>query len=204
MNKRQEQALKTKQKLLDTAADLIIKGNFHSLSIEDITKASGCAKGTFYIYFQNKEQISYEACLSLFKNIAVRMKQMKNKSFTERLQHYFSSFMVEVERLGINACREWIRNTADPKQSLEKTENSKWQFDVQMLRQILKQAVADKELLPETPVELLTHIIISELYGMMICWCMSDGLFEPRDWTEKFFQTQFIPVLRNYLFNKEN
>ena len=199
MTKRQENALKTRQKLLDTTVDLIINGDFHTLNVEDITKACGCAKGTFYTYFKNKQQISCEVCRKLFDQIALRMQQMKDKTFLERLEHYFESFMVEVERYDINICREWIRNVIDPKVADEEWDNTKWQFDIKMLQDILKQAVKDKELKPDTPIELITHIIISELYGMMTCWCMSDGVFEPKDWTNKVFKAQVEPMLKPYL-----
>ena len=202
MNKRQECALRTRQKLLDTATDLIIKVDFHSLNIEDITKACGCAKGSFYTYFKNKQQISCEVCRKLFDQIAQRMQQMKDKTFSERLEHYFESFMVEVERYDINICREWIRNVIDPKVADEQWDNTKWQFDIKMLQDILKQAVKDKELKPDTPIELITHIIISELYGMMTCWCMSDGVFEPKDWTNKVFKAQVEPMLKPYLMGE--
>lgn len=199
MTKRQENALKTRQKLLDTATDLISSGDFHSLNIEDITKACGCAKGTFYIYFKNKEQISYEACRNMFNRIEARMQQMTDRSFLERLAHYFDSFMVEVERYGINVCREWIRCVIDPNLSSEDVDNTKWQFDVNMLNKILEQAVKKGELKKDTPVSLLTHMIICGLYGMMTCWCMSDAKFEPKDWTNQFFDTGVKPVLNKYL-----
>ena len=202
MTKRQENALKTRQKLLDTTVDLIINGDFHTLNVEDITKACGCAKGTFYTYFKNKQQISCEVCRKLFDQIAQRMQQMKDKTFLERLEHYFESFMVEVERYDINICREWIRNVIDPKVADEEWDNTKWQFDIKMLQDILKQAVKDKELKPDAPIELITHIIISELYGMMTCWCMSDGVFEPKDWTNKVFKTQVEPMLKPYLLGE--
>ena len=199
MNKRQECALRTRQKLLDTATDLIIKGDFHSLNIEDITKACGCAKGSFYTYFKNKQQISSEVCRNMFNQIAVRMQQMKDKTFLERLEHYFESFMIEVERYDINICREWIRGVIDPNLSPEDTDVTKWQFDVDMLQKILEQAVEHRELKKDTPVTVLTHMIICELYGMMTCWCMSDGVFEPKDWTNKVFKAQVEPMLKDYL-----
>ena len=204
MTKRQENALKTRQKLLDTTVDLIINGDFHTLNVEDITKACGCAKGTFYTYFKNKQQISCEVCRKLFDQIAQRMQQMKDKTFLERLEHYFESFMIEVERYDITICREWIRKVLDPKTSDEEWDNTKWQFDIKMLQDILKQAVKDKELKPDAPIELITHIIISELYGMMTCWCMSDGVFEPKDWTNKVFKAQIVPLLQNYITKRES
>ena len=202
MTKRQEDALKTKQKLLDFATDFIMRGDFNNLKVEDITRACGCAKGTFYVYFKNKEALSCEICRDLFNRIAIRLQQMKNKNFIERMEHYFVSFMQEVERYGINICREWIRNVIDPKVAGDGWDNSKWQFDIDMLREILNQAIRDNELKQDTPVDLLTYIIISELYGMMTCWCMSDGIFEPKDWTASIFKTQMIPVFEKYIKGK--
>ena len=191
MTKRQEEALKTRQKLLDKATDYIVSGDFSDIKVEDITKACGCAKGTFYVYFKNKEAICCEICRNLFSRIVLRMEQMKDKPFLTRLEHYFVSFMVEVERYGINVCREWVRIVIDPKGNKNGWDNTKWQFDTDMLRDILTKAVKNNEL--------LTHTIICELYGMMTCWCMSDGVFEPKDWTKKFFKIQVQPMLKDYL-----
>jgi hypothetical protein len=41
------------------------------------------------------------------------------------------------------------------------------------------------------------------LYGMMTCWCMSDGFFEPQEQTQAFFKTQIKPMLDKYLVRKE-
>ena len=199
MTKRQEEALKTRQKLLDKATDYIVSGDFSDIKVEDITKACGCAKGTFYVYFKNKEAICGEICRNLFSRIVLRLEQMKDKPFLTRLEHYFVSFMVEVERYGINMCREWVRIVIDPKGNKNGWDNTKWQFDTDMLRDILTKAVKNNELKKNTPVDLLTHTIICELYGMMTCWCMSDGVFEPKDWTKKFFKIQVQPMLKDYL-----
>ncbi len=68
-----------------------------------------------------------------------------------------------------------------------------------MLENILQKAVLNKELKKDTPVELLTHIIITQLYGMMTCWCMSDGIFEPKEWTKKFCEAQIKKILEEYI-----
>ena len=69
MTKRQENALKTRQKLIDTAEDLLKANGFNALCVEDITKAAGVAKGTFYVYFKHKEDIVSEICRGYFKEI---------------------------------------------------------------------------------------------------------------------------------------
>ena len=87
----------------------------------------------------------------------------------------------------------------DPNNVPDNKDGQKWKYDFEMLKSILEDAISNGELKKDTPVELLTHIIISELYGMMTCWCMSDGKFEPLEWTHKFCKIQLRPILKPYL-----
>ena len=199
MTKRQENALKTRQKLINTAEDLLKSNGFNALCVEDITNAAGAAKGTFYVYFKHKEDIIAEICRGYFKEIEDEISGMSDSDLIEKLSLYFDNFMKAVELYGINICREWIRGSIDPKTAPDNTDMSKWQYDVDMLKNILNNAIKNKELKENTPVELLTHLIISELYGMMTCWCMSDGVFEPKDWTQRFSEFQLKAILNDYL-----
>lgn len=204
MSARQENALKTRQKILDAAAMLMIKNEFDELNIDEITRTCGVAKGTFYTYFKHKNDVIFEICRSLFAQIEAHMREMKDKNIIERLAYYFDSFMNEIERHGINICRVWIKGVIDPNKAPKNYDSKKWQYDVDMLRNILNTAIQHKELKEDTPIELLTHLIISQLYGMMTCWCMSDCKFEPREWTHKFTEIQLKPILEKYIINKEN
>ena len=199
MTKRQENALKTRQKLLDTAEKLLKTNGFAALSVEDITNQAGVAKGTFYVYFKHKENIISEICRGYFKQIESEISEMKDKSIVEKLSLYFDNFMKAVELYGIHICREWIRASVDPDTAPDNTDMTKWQYDVEMLKNIITKAIENGELKENTPVELLTHIIISELYGMMTCWCMSDGSFEPKDWTKGFADFQLKAILEDYI-----
>ena len=48
MNKRQISARNTRKKLIETALNLLRDKGFDSINVEEITKAAGVAKGTFY------------------------------------------------------------------------------------------------------------------------------------------------------------
>ncbi|MDY6382483.1 MAG: TetR/AcrR family transcriptional regulator [Cyanobacteriota bacterium] len=197
MTKRQQNALKTRQKLIDTTENLLKKDGFNALSVEDITNASGVAKGTFYVYFKHKEDIVTEICRGYFKQIENDLSQMKSDNIIEKLTIYFDHFMKAVELYGINICREWIKDVIDPQN--ENVDHGKWQYDFGMLKNILNTAVKNNELKEDTPVELLTHIIITQLYGMMTVWCVSDGVFEPTEWTQKFSRFQLKRLIGEYL-----
>ncbi len=196
MNKRQESALKTKRNLITAGLELIKENGFDAINVEDITKKAGVAKGTFYVYFKRKQDIVMEISRTPFCEIAEELRQMENTELFEKLRHYFRRFMEQVEFCGIQICREWIRNVIDPNNVPETMDSQKWFYDYTMLESILKDSTELKE---DAPIELLTHIIISELYGMMICWCMSDGKFEPLDWADKFCKIQIEKIFQPYL-----
>lgn len=48
----------TRQKLIDTATDLIWTASYTSVSVDDICKASDVKKGSFYHYFPSKQDLA--------------------------------------------------------------------------------------------------------------------------------------------------
>ncbi len=203
MTNRKIAAKNTKRKLLNAAFELLKEKGFEGINVEDITKRAGVGKGTFYTYFKRKEDIVLEISRTPFSEIAIELENMEGVIITEKLTFYCRRFMQCVESCGKNACREWIRNVIDPNTVHENIDGQKWNYDVDMLYKILEKSVTKGELSSNTPIELLTHIIISELYGMMTCWCMSDGKFEPLDWTDDFCKFQLEKLFNNYMTERQ-
>ena len=84
MNKRQISAQNTKKKLITTALKLIKEKGFDSINVEDITKASNVAKGTFYTYFKRKEDIVLEISRMPFNDIKDEIALMKNANLYKK------------------------------------------------------------------------------------------------------------------------
>ncbi|MGN0015209.1 MAG: hypothetical protein ACI37T_07315, partial [Candidatus Gastranaerophilaceae bacterium] len=96
-------------------------------------------------------------------------------------------------------CRGWVRDVIDPNNVPDDKDSKKWFYDFEMLELILNDAIKKDELKEDTPTEFLSHLLICELYGMMTCWCMSDGKFEPLEWTDKFCELQLKTILNKYI-----
>jgi AcrR family transcriptional regulator len=60
---------KRRRDLLRAAEDVFSEKGFMSASIADITRQAGAAQGTFYIYFESKEQLFREVMLELGRQI---------------------------------------------------------------------------------------------------------------------------------------
>lgn len=200
MNKRQELAMQTRENLICEAKKIFAIKDFQDVSVEEITKACGVAKGTFYTYFKKKEDIISEIGFLHFEQLQERILN-ENKPILEKLNDYFISFMELVEEYGIHICRQWIINNLNPSSDTVNLINNetKINFDINCIRLIFNQAVEKKELSLQTPIDLLSYLFMSELYGMMIIWCMSNKEFEPLEWISQFNQLQLSKILDEYL-----
>ena len=59
---RKEKAASTKRKIFETAVRLIKENGYNNVTISEICRAAGVAKGSFYVHYNSKEdsvQVSY-------------------------------------------------------------------------------------------------------------------------------------------------
>ncbi len=201
MGIRKENAIKTKEKLIFVADELIKKYGFNKLSIEDITRQAGVATGTFYVYFKHKEDIVFEICKNLFKKTQLKLDKIKNADVSEKLCLYFECFIREVQGYQIHIAREWIKGIVEKNADRKSMGLIKWQYDIEMIKNILYDAVNGQELKSDTPVEILAEMILCELYGMITCWCMSDGVFNPEEKIKDFCEIKLKTMLNQYKKN---
>lgn len=75
----------------------------------------------------------------------------------------------------------------------------KYAYDHKHLTDFLNDAVKEGLLKKSTPVDTLVHLFMSELYGMMTCWCMSDAKFDPGKWVGRFAKLQLPNLLAPYV-----
>lgn len=57
MNKRQQQALKTKERILKTALELFEEKGFQTTTVDEIIARANSSKGAFYTHFKSKHDI---------------------------------------------------------------------------------------------------------------------------------------------------
>ena len=92
--------LEKKMKIIDTAFSLFKNSSVNSTAIDDIVKAAGIARGTFYLYFKDKndllEQIiiykSTESIKTVIKN-TFSPDIVKEKDFYEMLRSFLNCFI---------------------------------------------------------------------------------------------------------------
>ena len=86
---RKEKAAETKRKIFETAVRLIKEIGYNNVTISEICKAAGVAKGSFYVHYNSKEDIvraSYYTDMSeyIHRNYTAFLDAHANVSYNDR------------------------------------------------------------------------------------------------------------------------
>src|SRR5579872_1201379 len=97
----------TKERILDAAEEIMLQKSFHSVGLNEILTAVKVPKGSFYHYFQSKEQFGvellkhYVADASAYKRKALLTTELSEDPF-DRLMAYFD---LNIAKLMENGCQ---------------------------------------------------------------------------------------------------
>ncbi|RIV87710.1 TetR/AcrR family transcriptional regulator [Aurantiacibacter zhengii] len=100
---RTERGRQTLRKLLDAAAKEFGEKGFHEASISGITRRAGTALGSFYTYFDSKDEIFR----ALVKDMSGQVAAHAGKAVTPELAPF------EVERVALHAFLEFARDNKE-------------------------------------------------------------------------------------------
>jgi AcrR family transcriptional regulator len=196
---RQVRAAETRKKIVSAAKKLITENGFENVSIEDIAKQAEVSTGSFYTYFKKKEDIIEELNQSNFYRLAEITNEMTEKDLDERLKYYCREFLGEIERVGIEICRQWIRNNIAPVRIvISGKETTKYDHDHLAMRSLIEEGVSRDELTENVPPDELALFINTQLYGPMVAWCMTDASVIGSAKTDAFFDSILKPALMPY------
>lgn len=174
LNKRQEQAIETKRKLLSTSIDLIIKNGYNNVSVNKICKECNVAKGTFYLYFQSKKDIIIE----ILSDVNVEMFSYvwnQDAGCKERLHEYIDVYLYTIKRQGVDFTRETLKIMMDEQFNQQAVNATK---HVELVEDILKKGIETAELNGNFQISDIRITLQNLFYGIMTNWCANEGKFD--------------------------
>jgi hypothetical protein len=197
MTNRQLAAQETRKKLIQTAKEIILEKGLTNTSVDEITEKSGVSKGTFYTYFKRKEDIVFELSRGMFDEILESAKAFDGTIF-EKLEDYMIHFSAYIEKSGLKLCQEWIKNVVCPELILNEHDKNKLNKDVAAVRELLQYGVNCGDLKRDTPLDLIADTLTDLLYGQMLCWAMSDGIYSFEERTRMFCKNYLYAIIKEY------
>lgn len=91
-SKREQARDERRAQLLQAARQVFCTKGYHAATVDDITRAAGVAKGTFYLYFSEKRHIFYELIQRFFDlvtraGMSVAEEARSADDFFDRVEH---------------------------------------------------------------------------------------------------------------------
>mgnify|MGYP002799795734 FL=1 len=194
MTNRQLAARHTREKLLEEGGRLIAERGLSGISVEDITAACGVAKGTFYTYFKNKEEIVGALAEKMFGEVLEGAKAQPGGA-AEKIARYLCGFSGWIERSGLRLAQEWVRSVTDP----ARADPSKLEKDLADMNELLSFCAERGLLREDMPLRALARTLTDVLYGQLLCWCMQGGVPSLQGRAQKFCEGALPALLKEYL-----
>lgn len=155
-----------REKLIRAGMSVVLEKGLQNTSVEDITKAAGVAKGTFYYYFPSKESFMVCAIEGVYRDAAFQEAQ-KMGTTAERIRTYLTQYArIMDEEIGLDFGRIWGQLVIQYKNT------DRYQIDVAQVRDLLQRGVEEKELLAHTDCEALAKLFVTYIYGAAFEWHM--------------------------------
>ena len=172
----------TKQKIIQAGAQIIHRKGYNHTGIQEVLKAAGVPKGSFYFYFKNKEDFGLHV-IDFFNNMLLEMVEPvisnKNISPVQRLENLFDMFIEMFKTLNYT-CGCPIGNLSQemgdlsPEFSAKLTESVK--LMVQMYKDILDEAKNKGQINKCINTRETADFIVSSWHGSLIRMKIVKGL----------------------------
>jgi TetR/AcrR family transcriptional repressor of nem operon len=172
----------TKEKILSVGAGIIHRKGFHYTGIQEILKAAGVPKGSFYFYFKNKEDFGLQVIdwyMCNFQQIQAAIEERTGRgSGLRRLSATMDGFADYYRELDFT-CGCPVGNLAQEMGDLSETFNRKLQQAVDRIvaffARLIREAREQGEIAADLDVEETARFIVASWHGALIHMKISKG-----------------------------
>jgi len=185
---RKKQALVTHHKIYKTALGLFRKKGYDVVTVDEICKKAGVSKGTFYVYYESKEQVIYDLFIA------------HDKVYDDFVASELVSITNPLEKLlllgnkALNFVIDWgidiMQITYRARASFNKRDPS-FLSEKRALNKIIPVLVGDAQRQGQIRTDLsaddIADVILRSMDGVIHKWCLVNGALDLIGESEKMF-----------------
>ena len=179
--KRKRSSITTKNRIFETAIQLIKTKGYPNVTVDEICEKSGVTKGAFYHHFDSKESIIDSAYIHTDSRVLEKLPQiMKNSSALSQIIEIGFVYAELVQYKGVEIIKQIIRNNLDSVNPIHMVNNF---YDLRK-RPILEIEIAilrtgqeSGEIRDDITPEHIQRYIISSFNGFILDWCYHNGSY---------------------------
>ncbi|MDS0525395.1 TetR/AcrR family transcriptional regulator [Clostridium sp. SHJSY1] len=180
LTSRQQQALKTKNKLYKISMELLEKQGYEKLKIEDICKQAGVSVGSFYNYFNSKNDILlevYKRADNYFENEVKN--NLKNTNSLDKIIEFFNHYGKYNDIVGIDIMKQLYNSN-------NKIFPQKGRAMQTLLQEIIIEGQNKNEIKSDMSSEEICDYLFISARGLVYDWCLNDDTYNVVDAIHKY------------------
>lgn len=188
LTKRQLQAIDTKNKIYNVAIDLMERKGFDNITIEEIAKKAGVSIGSFYHYFNSKNDILveiYKIGDEFFQNVR---DNFKGQTALEKVIEFFDYYATLNVSTGIDTAKQLY--TANNKMFIKKG-----RYMQALLTEIITEGQKNGEIISTKPATDITEFLFIAARGLVYDWCLHEGSYDLEDSMTQYI-TRLLPTIQ--------
>ncbi|MDN3263000.1 ScbR family autoregulator-binding transcription factor [Streptomyces sp. CSDS2] len=157
----QERALQTRRQLVEAAASVFAERGYDGASTGEILTRAGFTRGAMYHHFASKEAIAQEV-------VAAQIEALRPPTTSVRLQAAIDITLTYARLLQTSdVLRAAVRLTVE-ETSFSQSRTAPYQWALDVVENVLREADAGGELLPGTPIPDLAQLIVGSFTGIQL------------------------------------
>ncbi len=178
MPSREEQSAQTREKILQKATNLFMDGGYDSVSVSQITKSAGVAKGTFFVHFPSKASIVGELGrqqLAGALDMIESGERIASWPFDRQVEHVFRTLARAVDQ-SAETTRMWLELARDPAvKAVMEPEEERLK---RVMSELTKAGKRTDELRTDVLADRMAMYLLGIYYSSLAQWAARGGNFE--------------------------
>lgn len=173
--KRQIQAMNTKKKIYDISTQLMKKKGYDNVTIQEICKKAGVSVGTFYHYFESKNEIFTELYKIADEFFYDTIKErLFGANTIDKIIEYFNYYAEYNEKMGIDMMKQLYNSN-------NKMFITKGRYMQTILDAIIEEGQEKNEVKNSMTPQQITRFIFVLMRGVVYDWCLHDGEYDLKE-----------------------
>jgi AcrR family transcriptional regulator len=193
LTSRDLQAIETRRKIFNTAAQLIAEKGFDNVTVEEICKKSGVAKGLFYHYFHSKADIVIETYIDVDNQYSAEVMALPITAPYDRVIYAVSFQARYAKAKGLEFVKQIYKHQLDSGTAFFISEDRAF---FRLIRDAIREGQQTNQLRTDVSAEVLTRLVLSISRGITYDWCLYDGDYDIEKLMHQSFQMLY-PCFRS-------
>ncbi len=164
------QALETEKKVTDMAMKLVKEHGYDKVTISQICRSCGVAKGTFYSYFTSKKDILIKLTSRFNNELSMLFIYDENLDAVTLYKNAVKSYLNYVSKDGHAFTKSYVKALIDEELA---TENISLELQQEFIDKVLQKGLKDGDFQPTMSCDEYFIIFRASLMGVLTQWSMS-------------------------------